>query len=214
MKSFLYISLLLIFYTTSITEEEGFKTILETYQQYHEGQPKPEEFEYVFGRINTFSSFRMDNTSTQSIDDIIKQYNLPSTMKGVLQEIYVESDSDEVYEKLINFKESLGEISVTLFYLIHFHHIDEEKNQKVVWNTFLNSTFTLLPKYESSEVKYVCNKGFMITPCKEINVINVASFLNDLDLNSIKAPGIYAAEEEFIKAIKDYYKFETINNKI
>ena len=204
MKSFLLISFLLILLSNAKSESESFKEIIQLFEQYHNNTPEPHEFEYIIRRVNQNATFRLDNSSTQKIEDIVKQYNLPLTMKSVLQEIYLERDDDEVYEKLINFKESLGEINVTYYYLIHKHILDDNNN-KIVWNTFINSTFTLIPKYDSSEVKYVCNAGFMIKPCKEVNVIKVKSFLNDDDLNSMKAPAVYFAEDNFIQTIKHHY---------
>ena len=89
MKSFLLISFSLILLSNAKSESESFKEIINLFEQYHNNTPEPHEFEYIIRRVNQNATFRLDNSSTQKIEDIVKQYNLPLTMKSVLQEIYL-----------------------------------------------------------------------------------------------------------------------------
>ena len=210
MKSVIFISLITIFLSKILeqeqTEKEYFLNVAKIVEDYLVGK-KAEKPTFMIEEVLNYSTIRFDNSSTITIDDIIEKYNLPKTMRSVFQEIYVDKDSDEVYQIMEGMKKILSPLDeITIYYLIHnnYIHKDESPKKKIVCSVFTAAKFKLEPKYDITN-KTICNKGFMIESCKTFEIVEYHSYLNDKDLTAMNEFVVSKTQEMYVKFLRDMY---------
>jgi hypothetical protein len=54
-------------------------------------------------------------------------------------------------------------------------------------------------------MKTICNKGFMIDSCKNVEILEYHSYLNDKDLNEMKNYMVYKSEELYSLYLDEIY---------
>ena len=209
MKSFIFISLITIFLSKIVPndelEEKYFQNISYLIKLAHENKTisKPE---YILDEEINYAKIRLDTSSTQKIDDaFIEKYNLPKSLKSVFQEIYIDNDSDEIYHKIEGLKKGIISFNPTIYYLIHSHYKYSQPNPyKIDCSVFTTFKFKLEVKFESN-MKTICNKGFMIDSCKNVEILEYHSYLNDKDLNEMKNYMVYKSEELYSLYLDEIY---------
>lgn len=190
----------------TITEKERtkIKGFIELLEMESEGTERI-EFPYVTYRNITYKIITIDTAMPIDIEDIVKKNNLPNTMKGVILEIIKENDMDEVFVRFSGLKDSLGEIELNYSYIVHLQSFyDDENKFKIIYIIYSNSKIGVEPSFQVVE-KYVCNKGFLIQPCKNIKVYNKISYFNDAFIKNVTETSNYDTKVEFIKFLKNIY---------
>ena len=166
----------------------------------------PEEFEYVKYRNITYKLITIDTATEINIDNIIQDNKLPILMKGFITEIIKENDMDEIYERFYGLKDSLGIVETTQEYALHLQ-TNYEGDFKIIYIMYSESKIGIAPKIETIE-KSICNKGFLIESCKNVNIYKFVSFLNDEDGKKIIQPTQYYNQKMMMSKLNEIYGFE------
>ena len=209
MKSIIFISLITIFLSKileqDVTEKEYFLNVAKIVEDYL-SKKKAEKPTFMIEEALNYAQIQIDTSSTEKIDDaFIERYKLPKSMRSVFQEIYIDKDSDEVYQKMEGMKKILSPLDeITIYYLIHNHYRYKGKDKKIVCSVFTNAKFKLEPKFDVTN-KTICNKGFMIESCKTFEIVEYHSYLNDKDLTAMNEFIVSKTQEMYVKFLRDQY---------
>ena len=211
MKSLIFISLITIFLCKILQQEEEkekkhFRGIIQMIKQAHQNKTVNIP-EFITDEVKDYKEIKFDTSSTILIDDaFIERFGLPKALKSVFQEIYIDKDSDEVYQKIEGLKKRINEHEVTAYYLIHSQYIYNKNDvtKKIVCSIFSIFKFKLPIKYDTIE-KTICNKGFMIESCKNVKILQFHSYMNDKELNEIGEYIAYKSEEKFKHYLEELY---------
>ena len=210
MKSLIFISLIAIFLCKILQQEDEkekqyFRDIIKMIEQAHQNKTGKIP-EFITDEVKDFKEIKFDTSSTILIDDaFIERFGLPKALKSVFQEIYIDKDSDEVYQKIEGLKKRINEHEVTAYYLIHSQYIYNKNDvKKKIVSIFSTFKFKLPIKYDTIE-KTICNKGFMIESCKNVKILQFHSYMNDKELNEIGEYIAYKSEEKFKHYLEELY---------
>ena len=211
MKSLVFISLITIFLCKILQQEDEkekqyFRDIIKMIEQAHQNKTGKIP-EFITDEVKDFKEIKFDTSSTILIDDaFIERFGLPKALKSVFQEIYIDKDSDEVYQKIEGLKKRINEHEVTAYYLIHSQYIynKNDDKKKIICSVFSTFKFKLPIKYDTIE-KTICNKGFMIESCKNVKILQFHSYMNDKELNEIGEYIAYKSEEKFKHYLEELY---------
>ena len=135
MKSLVFISLITIFLCKILQQEDEkekqhFRDIIKMIEQAHQNKTGKIP-EFITDEVKDFKEIKFDTSSTILIDDaFIERFGLPKALKSVFQEIYIDKDSDEVYQKIEGLKKRINEHEVTAYYLIHSQYIYNKNDDK------------------------------------------------------------------------------------
>ena len=204
MKSLIFISLIAIFLCKILQQEvdkekKHFRDIIKMIRQAHQNKTVKIP-EFITDEVNEYKEIKIDTSSIIIInDEFIESHGLPKALKSVFQEIYIDKDSDEVYQKIEGLKKRINEHEVTAYYLIHSQYIynKNDDKKKIICSVFSTFKFKLPIKYDTIE-KTICNKGFMIESCKNVKILQFHSYMNDKELNEIGEYIAYKSEEKFM----------------
>ena len=187
-------------------EKKHFRDIIKMIEQAHQNKTGKIP-EFITDEVKDFKEIKFDTSSTIIIDDaFIERFGLPKALKSVFQEIYIDKDSDEVYQKIEGLKKRINEHEVTAYYLIHSQYIynKNDDKKKIICSVFSTFKFKLPIKYDTIE-KTICNKGFMIESCKNVKILQFHSYMNDKELNEIGEYIAYKSEEKFKHYLEELY---------
>jgi hypothetical protein len=211
MKSYLLFSFIIVIYsklpnrTPTQKEIEAMKDFYYLLGNFT-NTSTPEEIKNVVYRNINYKLITIDTATEINIDNIIKDNNLPIIMKGFISEIIKENDMDEVYERFYGLKDSLGLVETTQEYAIHLQ-TNYEGDFKIIYIMYSESKIGIAPKIETIE-KSICNKGFLIESCKNVNIYKFVSFLNDEDGKKIIQPTQYYNQKMMMSKLNEIYGFE------
>ena len=211
MKSYLLFSFIIVIYSKLPNRTPTQKEIEAMKEFYYllgnfTNTSTPEEIKNVVYRNINYKLITIDTATEINIDNIIKDNNLPIIMKGFISEIIKENDMDEVYERFYGLKDSLGLVETTQEYAIHLQ-TNYEGDFKIIYIMYSESKIGIAPKIETIE-KTICNKGFLIESCKNVNIYKFVSFLNDEDGKIIIAPTQYYNQKMMMSKLNEIYGFE------
>ncbi len=211
MKSYLLFSFIIVIYsklpnrTPTQKEIEAMKDFYYLLGNFT-NTSTPEEIKNVVYRNINYKLITIDTATEINIDNIIKDNNLPIIMKGFISEIIKENDMDEVYERFYGLKDSLGLVETTQEYAIHLQ-TNYEGDFKIIYIMYSESKIGIAPKIETIE-KSICNKGFLIESCKNVNIYKFVSFLNDEDGKKIIQPTQHYNQKMMMSKLNEIYGFE------